>query len=61
MGPRHPVAVYSKIKDDSSLQLIFHKRARYFWPFWREMTCNLRHPMGPRHPVANLLRQQYDR
>ena len=33
------------------LQVIFRKRALYLVALLRKMTCNLRHPMGLRHPV----------
>ena len=37
--------------DALSLQVIFRKRALYLVALLRKMTCNLRHPMGLRHPV----------
>jgi len=38
--------------DDLSLQVIFRKRALELVAILRKMTCNLRHPMGLRHPVT---------
>jgi len=40
--------------DTLSLQVIFCKRALKLVALLRKMTCNLRHPMGLRHPVLLL-------
>jgi len=38
--------------DALPLQVIFRERALYIVALLRKMTCNLRHPMPLRHPVA---------
>ena len=38
--------------DILSSQIIFRKRALYLVALSPKMTCNLRHPMGLRHPVV---------
>jgi len=40
-------------QDAWSLLVIFRKRALWFVALLPKMTCNLRHPMGLRHPVLS--------
>jgi len=40
--------------DALSLQVIFRKRALSLVALLRKVSCNLRHPMGLRHPVGDV-------